>query len=104
MSVLRLLAGLFLLIAVVAFLADATPWLNGTTGFEATSLATHWKDVAPASLERAQASVVRNAPDWVWSPLITSLLGLPTFLLFGVLAALAGFLGRHRKRIDIFAN
>lgn len=104
MPVLRLLAGLCLLIAVLALVADASPWLGRSGDFDATSLAAHWKQIAPGSLERAEAAVVRSSPPWLWDPLVRSLIGLPTFVLFGGLGLLLGFLGRRRRRINIYAN
>jgi hypothetical protein len=104
MTVLRLLAGLCLLIAVMALVADASPWLASSGRFDATSLVAHWKQVAPASLERAEAAVVRNTGSWVWDPLIRSLIGMPTFVLFGALGILLGYLGRRRRRVNVYAN
>lgn len=104
MPVMRLIASLFLLIAVIALMADATGWLGGTGPFEATSFARHWGQLAPASLERSQALVVRNSAPWVWDPLIVGLIHLPTFVLFGGLALIFGYIGRRRHRINIYAN
>jgi len=104
MPVLRLLSGLCLLIAVIGLTSDATGWLNGSGPFEATSFFGHWKQLAPGSLERVQASVVRSTAPWVWDPLIVALMRLPTFVLFGGLALVLGYLGRRRSRIDVYAN
>lgn len=104
MSVLRLLAGLCLLIATLALVADMSPWLNRSGDFNATALATHWQQVAPGSLDRARAAVSRATAPWVWDPLIWTVIGAPTFALFGGLGLLLGVLGRRRRRINIYAN
>lgn len=104
MPVLRLLAGVCLLIATLALVADASAWINRSGGFDATALATHWQQVAPGSLDRAQAAVSHATAPWVWDPLIRTLIGAPTFVLFGALGVLLGFLGRRRRRINVYAN
>ncbi len=48
MAVLRFLASLFALIAVVALVTDATPALSGTGPFKATSVIGYWRELAPS--------------------------------------------------------
>ena len=104
MAVLRFLSALFLLIAVVALVADATAPLAGAGPFVATPLAEHWSELAPTSLRAAKAAVGSSAPPWVWDTVIASLIAQPTFALFGVLAVICGYAGRRRHRINIFVN
>ena len=104
MAVFRFLASLFLLIAVVALVADATPTGQGAHSFAATSLDKHWSDLAPISLEGAKAGISRATFPWVWHSLIAPVLSVPTFLMFGVLGVLCGYLGRRRHRVDIYIN
>lgn len=104
MAVFRFLCSLFLLIAVVALVADATPLGQGTNSFSATSLAKHWGDLAPSTLESAKAAVSRTTFPWVWDTIIAPVLTVPTFLFFGVLALLSGYAGRRRHSVDIYIN
>lgn len=104
MAVLRLFAGLFLLVAVVAFVSDLSPWLLGAKPFSATSFAKHWGDMAPATLQAARLTVSRALGQWVWDWLIMGPMRLPTSVLFGLLAVLCGWLGRPRRRVDVFVN
>lgn len=104
MAVLRFIAGLFLLIAVVAFVADLTPWLQGGKPLAATSFGKHWADMAPATLKAAQSAVTRTTGAWLWDIFIVKAISLPTWLLFGLLAALSGWLGRRRRRVEVFVN
>lgn len=104
MAVLRFLASLFLLIAVVALVSDITRASAGDASFTATSIAKHWAGVAPASLQSAKAVVSRAAHPLVWDPLVTSLINLPAFVLFGVLALICGVAGRRRARLNVFVN
>lgn len=104
MAALRFLAALFALVAVVALVTDATPAWNGTGPFDTTSVIGHWKELAPVSLEAAHKAVVQSTPVWVWDTVIMSILNLPTFVLFGLLAILSGYLGRHRHQLKVHIN
>lgn len=104
MPVLRFLASLFALVAVVALINDATPALNGTGPFEATTVIGYWQQLAPASLEAARTAVTKGAAPWVWNPLILSVLGMRTPVLFGLLAVACGFLGRRRTETKLHIN
>lgn len=104
MAVLRFFAGLFLLVAVIALVSDLTPWLGGNKPLAATSFAKHWADMAPATLKAAQAAVTRSLGAWVWDIFIATPIRLPTWLLFGLLASVCGWLGRRRRRVDVFVN
>jgi hypothetical protein len=104
MAVFRFLSAVFLLVAVIALVADATPSIDGAGPFAATSFREHWADLAPSSLAAAKAAVVRSAPAWVWDVAIAALIDRPTFALFGALALACGYAGRRRHRIDIFVN
>ncbi len=104
MAVLRFLASLFALIAVVALVADATPALNGTGVFRAHSVIGYWTELAPASLVATRATIDAHAPSWVWNPMLLSVLGFPMSILFGSLAVVCGYLGRRREQLKIHVN
>lgn len=104
MAVLRFLTSLFALVAVVALVADATPALQGGRPFTATTVTGYWQELAPASLAAARAAVSTRASPWVWDPVATSVLGLPTPVLFGLLAIVCGFFGRRREEMKIHIN
>jgi hypothetical protein len=104
MAALRFLSGLFLLVAVVALVSDATGPLAGEGSFVATPFSEHWREFAPSSIAAAKAAVIRSAPPWVWDVLIAGVIDRPTFVLFGVLALAAGYAGRRRSTINIYVN
>jgi hypothetical protein len=104
MAVLRFLASLFALIAVVALVTDATPALTGTGPFTATSVVGYWRDLAPSTLLTARATVVRTTFPWVWDPMISSVLNLPASALFGGLAIVCGYFGRRREQMKLHVN
>jgi len=104
MTALRFLASVFALVAVVSLVTDATPALNGTGAFNSTPVIGYWQDLAPASLAAARQAVKTATFPWVWDPVITSVLGLATPVLFGALAIFCGFLGRRREVFKIHVN
>ncbi len=104
MPVLRFLTGVFALVAVIALVADVTLALNGAKPFTMTTVMGYWEELAPASLQGARKAVMTAALPWVWDPLITSVLGRPTPVLFGLLAVLCGFLGRRREKMQVHIN
>ncbi len=54
MAAFRFLAALFALVAILVFVADATPWLNGTGPMAATSFEAQWERLSPNTLKAAQ--------------------------------------------------
>ena len=100
---LRFLAYLFLLVAVVALTADATPVINHVHGFEPTTFAEHVIEVAPQSLTQVRKAVTAVHP-WIWDYGLGLIIELPTFVLFGILGIAAAYAGRRRKQINIYAN
>jgi hypothetical protein len=104
MAVLRFLASLFALIAVVALVTDATPALTGTGPFKATSVIGYWRQLAPATLLTVRAAVTRTTFPWMWDPVIASVLGLPAAALFGGLAVVCGYFGRRREPMKLHVN
>jgi hypothetical protein len=104
MAVLRFLANMFLLVAIVAFAADVTPALNGAGPFKVTALANHWHQLAPTTLARARDVILQSQAPFLWSYAIGPLTALPSFVVFGLLSALTGYFGRHRHKVEIFVN
>jgi hypothetical protein len=103
MAVFRFLAAVFLLVATVALVVDATPAVYGAGPFIATTLNEQWKELGPSSFEVARKAVQGAAP-WLWDNVLAVLLSVPTYMAFGGLALLAGFIGRRRNTVRIFVN
>jgi len=105
MTVLRFLGGLFLLAAVIALTADFTRADPGGALLPPfASLLKHWADLAPQSLAAAKRAVEVRAHPLIWDPVIRSLLMLPAWMSLGAVGLLLSWLGRPRRRVDIFAN
>ncbi len=101
--VVRLLAGLLLLVAVIAAVYDATRTISADS-LVMTSLGEHWSKLAPTSLTAAQAAVQRYTHPVVWTSLVHSLLLVPAWLFLSGFGVLLAVVARQRRRVNIFAN
>jgi hypothetical protein len=103
MRALRFLGSLFLLAAVIAFTADVSrPLRPDTPAF--ASLLKHWTDLAPQSLAAAEEAVAARVHPLVWTLAIRPVLSLPAWIVLSTVALLLLYLGRPRRRVDIFIN
>jgi hypothetical protein len=99
----RFLAGIFLLVAVVAAVNDVTRSLAAN---RASTISTyeHWSKLAPVTLAAARGSVQRNAHPLVWDWAAATILQLPAWGLFGLIGLLLAYAGRRRRQVNIFVN
>lgn len=102
--VLRFLAALLALIAVIAFAADWTSARVDGAPDAAHGLLDHLTAFTPRLVTALNATVVNALGPVAWDPLLLSVLNLPAWVVFAVLALLAGFAGRPRRQVRIFAN
>ncbi len=98
---LRVLAVIFLLVAVLAAVTDVTYSMAGNR-MVITSLLEHWAKLAPQASQTAQASL-RRLP-LVWDFLLKPALSLPAWGFFLALGILCAWGGRRRSKVNIFAN
>jgi hypothetical protein len=103
-AVLRFLASLFALVAVVALVADLTPALNGTGPFWSHSVISYWTELAPAALLATRANITALTFPWVWNPVLLSILTAPMSVLFAGLAVVCGYFGRRREQMKVHVN
>lgn len=96
--ILRLLAALCLLAALITLTSD---WVLSRPS---TSTAGYWQVIAPNSYANAGKAVSRVLGQWVWSPLISSVLAIPAYMMFGLLALGLGWVGRRRRRVSVYLN
>lgn len=96
--ILRLLAALCILAAVITLVSD---WVLARPS---TSAAGYWQTLSPTSYANAGKAVTRVLGQWAWTPLIASVLALPAYLLFGLLALGLGYVGRRRRRVNVYVN
>ncbi len=103
MPALRFLGGLLLLIAVVILVADITNARGSLASGLAVSTAKHWSSLAPVSLASSQKSA-QSVNAILWDPILKSLLAIPAWSLFAMLGSLFAYIGRRRRRVNIYTN
>ena len=103
-GLLRFLAGVFLLVAVIAAVNDATRSMAAGARVPFVSTLDHWSRLAPVTLAGARTSVQRRAHPLVWDPVLVTVLRLPAWGLFGIVGLLLAYAGRRRREVNIFAN
>jgi hypothetical protein len=94
--VLRALSVIALAAATILAVLDATRTVAASK-LVLTSLRQSWTDISPSSLAAAQHAITGHAP-WLWDPVATTILALPDFLIFLVLALVLQTLGTRPKR------
>jgi hypothetical protein len=99
----RFSAAAFLLIAVFAGVYDGTRTLAADR-LVTTSLIEHWSTLAPTLLNTAQGAVKRTTHPLVWDLGLGKILLLPASLVFFAIGALLAYVGRRRRRVNVFAN
>ena len=105
MLFLRVLGVWSLLTAMVALTIDGTKSLaSGEGQWIVTPLGEHWFKINAASLNAAQAAIERYVNPFLWDPVIISVLQVPTWILFSVLGLTLYWLGRRRRRLDVYEN
>ena len=87
---------------LVALVVDAAKSIAGST-LAVTQLGLAWSDFSVSTLisvqQFVQQSIEARVGAWLWDPLITWILMLPTWAVFGGLGFLLTYLGR-RRRLD----
>jgi hypothetical protein len=103
-GLLRFLAGVFLLVAVIAAVDDVTRSMVSGEKLAPVSTYEHWERLAPVTLSLARGAVERRTHPLVWNPGLMTVLQLPAWGLFGALGALFAYAGRRRREVNVFAN
>jgi hypothetical protein len=103
LGVIRFLAGVLFVIAVLAAVYDATRSIAADQ-LVVTSLFEHWSKLAPTLYASAQNGVARYAHPLLWEMGVRRLLLLPTWLLFALFGTALAYAGRRRRRVNVFAN
>lgn len=103
MAALRFLSFLFLLAAVLVLATDVTRARTEPGQRFWVPLRDHWQEVSPKSLEAARRSIERTHPA-LWTVVVQPALKPPGWAVFGAAGVLLGYLGRHRRKVQIFVN
>ncbi len=99
----RVLGAWCLLAAAVVLIIDATNSIAAGS-WTATRLGQHWYNLHPASLNASQAGVERYVHPVLWDPIIVSILQTPSWIVFATLGVLLYWIGRRRRRREVFSN
>ena len=104
MFIIRILGLWILILGFMAFVYDATKIMANNGSLTVTSLGGHWVNLHEKSfkfIENVVSSMVHPA---VWDTVFQFCLLLPAWLAFGLIGSWIYWIGRHRKKIEIFIN
>jgi hypothetical protein len=92
----RTLGLLFLAAAFVFLVYDGTKSI-AANALVYTKVSEMWTLLHAASLQQLQPLVEKNAPPWLWDPVVVTVLNAPTLAAFGIIGAFLVLLGRRKK-------
>jgi hypothetical protein len=101
---LRIVGVWLLLVAMVAAVVDATKSLAGGGAWVVTPMGQQWQALSPKTFDDARAAVGSHVSPFLWDPILTTILGAPTWVVFGILGVLLYWLGQKRKQVEVFIN
>jgi uncharacterized protein (TIGR03382 family) len=101
---LRFLAGVCLLVAVMAATNDVTRSLAAGRALPPVATLEHWSGLSPVTLDLARKAVQRHTHPLVWDLGLAKVLRLPTWGVLGLLGVGFAWLGRRRRAVNIYAN
>jgi hypothetical protein len=87
----------------VFFVYDGTKSIAGDQIY-ITKLGDVWNAVNSSSLQLLQPAIERHVAQWLWDPVLLSVLTAPTWLVFAVLGAILTLLGRKKKPLIGYAR
>lgn len=96
---LRFLSALAALIGTIALITDLA-----RTGGGLTALSDHLAQFSPSILTSMKAALTRSLGAAAWDPVATTILALPTSVVFAALALVTGYASRRRETVRIFMN
>lgn len=91
----RVIGWLLLLVVLAAAGYEAMAAVN-SGAWRPIALGELWFKISPSTLNGAQAGIQRHVAPWLWEPVITSILRLPGWAVFGVPALALLWLCRRR--------
>jgi hypothetical protein len=94
---LRIIAVLLLATAFAAAVIDGARSIAGGS-LLVTSFAQAWSHAMPDRFAQFQTAAQARLPHWAWSPLLTGVLALPSFVVLGVVGLIILRLGQPPRR------
>ncbi|WP_163272359.1 hypothetical protein [Chelativorans alearense] len=101
--VLRLLSMFALAVAVIMAVIDATRSIAAGE-WVLTPLGQSWQATSPDTYSLAQDTIERYTVPVLWEPVAVSILALPGWVVFALLAFLFYAIGHRRHRQDMFSS
>ena len=95
----------FLILAggFIALIYDGTKSIAGST-LVFTPLGQIWNNVHSSSLQLLQPAIERHVAQWLWDPVVLTVLTAPAWLVFGILGAILMLIGRKKKPLIGYAR
>ncbi len=103
MALLRLFGSFLILVGVIALVSDITRMQMRDRPALFASVERHLTEIAPQALSAAQSGVQRLHPA-LWDPVALKAMQVPTWMAFGASGLALCYLGRRRRRVNVFAN
>lgn len=104
MFIFRILGLWILILGFMAFVYDATKTMANNGHLTITSLSGHWANIHQKSYTFIENLVSSMLHPYVWDPVFHTCLLLPAWLALGLIGSWMYWIGRHRKKIEIFLN
>ena len=101
---LRVLARIFLLVALIALVSDGTRSIANGGGFVVTSALQYWTELAPTMVENVKRTLSLKIHPVFWDGVVAPLLSLPAWIVLGGSALLILYFARKRLKTNIFVN
>ena len=104
MAFFKFLGSWFLAMSALALINDVTR--AGASGAKLAFLSMRglWGMLHEASLSGLQGLVQRSVHPLMWDPAVLSILKLPAWFVLGVVGAALCYLGRRRRRVEVYSN
>lgn len=100
---LRTLGLLFLAAAFIFLVYDGTRSIAANM-LVYTKVDEIWSLVHQASLQQLQPLIEKNAPHWLWDPVMTTVLDAPATAVLAIVGAILILLGRRKKPLIGYAR
>jgi hypothetical protein len=101
--IVRSIGILALVLALIVLNRDINKTLDDAA-LHVTKLGDLWYAVHPISLQLLQPAIERHVAQWLWDPVILSVLTAPACLVFAVVGAILMLLGRKKKPLIGYAR
>lgn len=104
MFLFRLFGLWILILGFMALVYDATKTMANNGAVTITSLGGHWTNIHEKSMKFSQDLISSGLHPVVWDAVIQTGLLLPAWVALGLFGSWIYWVGRHRKKIEIFLN